>query len=49
MNYVDENGGFDFYIMDVIMLGMNGIELASSLRGREDTFFWLFLHFPKGS
>ncbi len=43
LNYVDENGGFDLYIMDVIMPGMNGIELASSLRGREDTGLVVYL------
>ncbi len=29
---VNKNGGFDIYILDVIMPGMNGIELAKTLR-----------------
>ena len=29
---VNKNGGFDIYILDVIMPGMNGIELGKTLR-----------------
>lgn len=34
LNYVDEHGGFDLYILDVIMPEMNGIQLGAALRNR---------------
>ena len=36
LNYIDENGTFDIYILDIIMPDMNGIQLGYSLRERED-------------
>ncbi len=36
LNHVDEHGGFDLYILDIIMPEMNGIELGAALRDRDD-------------
>ena len=43
LNHVDEYGGFDLYILDCIMPGMNGIELGTALRKRGDGGFLLYL------
>lgn len=43
LNHVDEYGGFDLYILDCIMPGMNGIELGSALRRRDDAGILLYL------
>ncbi len=36
LNHVEEHGGFDLYILDIIMPEMNGIELGAALRDRDD-------------
>ncbi len=43
LNHVDERGGFDLYILDCIMPEMDGIELGTALRKRNDhgLFFYL--------
>lgn len=43
INHVDEYGGFDLYILDCIMPGMNGIELGAALRKHGDAGFLLYL------
>lgn len=43
LNHVDEYGGFDLYILDCIMPEMNGIELGTALRRRDDTGILLYL------
>ena len=43
INYVDENGSFDLYILDVIMPNMNGLQLASRLRSRKDNGMIIYL------
>lgn len=43
INHVDEHGGFDLYILDCIMPGMNGIELGAALRMRDDMGFLIYL------
>ena len=43
LNHVDEYGGFDLYILDIIMAGMNGIELGTALRDRKDTGMVIYL------
>ena len=43
INHVDEYGGFDLYILDCIMPEMNGIELGTALRMRDDTGILLYL------
>lgn len=43
LNHVDEYGGFDLYVLDVIMPKMNGIELGTALRDREDTGMVIYL------
>ena len=43
LNHVDEYGGFNLYILDCIMPGMNGIELGAALRKRGDSGFLLYL------
>lgn len=42
INHVDEHGGFDLYILDCIMPGMNGIELGAALRMRDDMGFLIY-------
>lgn len=43
LNHVDEFGGFDLYILDCIMPEMNGIELGTALRRRDDTGILIYL------
>lgn len=43
INHVDEHGGFNLYILDCIMPGMNGIELGHALRVRDDNGLLLYL------
>ncbi len=43
LNHVDEYGGFDLYILDVLMSKMNGIELGAALRDREDAGMIIYL------
>lgn len=43
LNAVEETGPFDLYILDIVMPGMNGIELGLALRktDREGTVFYV--------
>lgn len=43
LEFVEENGGFDLYILDVLLPGMSGIELAGQLRSRCETAGIIFL------
>ncbi len=43
LNHVDEYGGFDLYLLDCIMPGMDGIELGTALRRREDQGMFIYL------
>ncbi len=43
LNHVDEWGGFDLYILDIIMPKMNGIELGIALRNRGDAGMVIYL------
>ena len=43
LNFIDENGGFDLYILDIIMLETNGIQLGSALRRRQDNGMIIYL------
>lgn len=43
INHVDEYGGFDLYILDCIMPEMNGIELGTALRMRDDAAILFYL------
>ncbi len=43
LNHVDEYGGFDLYILDIIMPEMNGIELGTALRDRNDHGMVIYL------
>lgn len=36
LQFVDRHGGFDLYLLDIIMPGANGIQLGSVLRGKGD-------------
>ena len=36
LEHVKKNGGFDIYILDIVMPGINGMELASTLRMMKD-------------
>lgn len=40
---IEENGGFDLYILDVMMPEMTGIQLAERIRGRDGQAEVLFL------
>lgn len=41
--YVDEHGGFDLYILDIIMPETNGIKLGSALRNNGDDGMIVYL------
>lgn len=43
LNHIDEYGTFDLYILDVIMPDMNGIQLGSALRKRNDEGIIIYL------
>lgn len=43
LSYVEQNGGYDMYVLDIVMEGVKGNELAGILRGRGDNGFILFL------
>jgi len=42
LRYVKENGSFNIYILDVVMPGINGIEVAITLRQMCDNSFIIF-------
>lgn len=43
LEYIDENGSFDLYVLDIIMPEMNGIELGAALRSRKDNGMVIYL------
>lgn len=43
LNFIAEHGGFDLYILDIIMPEINGIQLAASLRSRGDAGMIIYL------
>lgn len=43
LNYIDEHGRFDLYILDIIMPKTNGIQLGSALRSRGDNGMIIYL------
>ena len=43
LDEVCAHGGYDFYILDIMMPGMNGLELAAALRERGDPGRIIFL------
>lgn len=43
LTYVKQNGFYDLYILDMIMPGINGLELASTLRALKDEGKIIFL------
>ncbi len=45
--FLDKNGGFDLYILDVVMPGITGIELAEKIRKRGERAEILFLTYSR--
>lgn len=43
LNFVDEHGGFDLYILDIIMPKMSGIQLGDALRNWGDEGMIIYL------
>jgi DNA-binding LytR/AlgR family response regulator len=43
LRYINKHGGFDLLILDIIMPGMNGIELATEIREKSDNCKIIFL------
>lgn len=43
LDYVSDYGGFDLYLLDVIMPGMNGVDLAKRIRARGELAELVFL------
>ncbi len=43
LDYIEKNGGFDIYILDMIMPGMKGIDLGASLRQMGDNGVIIYL------
>lgn len=47
LEYLESNGGFDLYILDVVMPKISGIELAEMIRGRGERAEIVFLTFSR--
>lgn len=47
LEYIENNGGFDLYILDVVMPKLSGIELAEAIRGRGERAEIVFLTFSR--
>ena len=45
LDYIDANQTFDIYILDIVMPGINGIQLGSALRERGDDGLIIYLTF----
>lgn len=43
LNYVDKNVGFDIYILDIIMDGMKGTDVAKELKAKESNCEIIFM------
>lgn len=43
LDYIDERAAFDIYILDIIMPDINGIQLGSALRERNDSGLIIYL------
>lgn len=43
LKHIENNGGFDLYILDVLMPGMTGIQLAETIRNRGEPAEIVFL------
>ncbi len=43
LNQIEESGGFDLYLLDIIMPNLDGIQLGHMLRDRGDTGMIVFL------
>lgn len=43
LDHVKENGGFDIYVLDMIMPGMKGIDLGAELRNMGDKGHIIYL------
>lgn len=43
LDHIEENGGFDLYLLDVVMPEITGIELAEIIRGRSEHAEIVFL------
>lgn len=43
LEHIENNGGFDLYILDVLMSGMTGIRFAETIRNRGETAEIVFL------
>ncbi|MGX8833895.1 LytR/AlgR family response regulator transcription factor [Amedibacillus sp. YH-ame6] len=43
LEYIQINGGFDIYLLDILMPGIDGINLARSIRERKETSEIIFL------
>ena len=43
LDYTEANGGFDLYILDIVMSGMNGIETGLALREEADKGMIIYL------
>lgn len=47
LSYIEDNGGFDLYILDVVMPKISGIELAEMIRSRGERAEIVFLTFSR--
>ena len=43
LEYIEINGGFDLYILDIVMDGMTGLETGQDLRKRQDKGMIIYL------
>lgn len=43
LDFIDKHGGFSLYILDIIMPGINGIQLGTALRKRKDAGLIVYL------
>ena len=43
LDYIEKNGGFELYLLDIVMLRLSGLDVAEEIRRREESAEIIFL------